>query len=121
MRRSIEVNSNLEEVSKQIKKFTKNNEEKQDVVVFRLANNLMNNLVLNSPVDTGNLRSNWDRIRIQKAHWRIYNNTDYIVEVNYSHHSPHRLFIEKQIDKFKNSLPLLLNQLSKELKLGDEK
>lgn len=90
-------NLSLEQFNKKLKELNNISPEKADKVTFIASNNLYNELVLNSPVDTGNLRSNWRNNKISNAKFQISNNTEYILDVEYDTNSPNRGFVENTI------------------------
>lgn len=89
------IRSNLDEVNKHIAKIYTKFPEAANYIAMRVANDLHNRLVLNSPVQTGNLRGNWGwdsyaeghspqpPKQIKPALYRIQNPTEYIIDVEY--------------------------------------
>jgi HK97 gp10 family phage protein len=79
-----------------------------------VANSLKNELVANSPVDTGNLRGNWQQPkRVGNIVYRISNNTSYIVYLEYgtSKSQRHAGFCRNTIAKFKAKASEMLSDM----------
>lgn len=54
-----------------------------DALAEKVAKLYESQLMLNSPVDTGNLRSNWKTEAYKQRVWDVYNNTEYILHLEY--------------------------------------
>ncbi|MDK2790600.1 MAG: Bacteriophage HK97-gp10, putative tail-component [Methanothermococcus sp.] len=91
------ITHNLEEVNKKFEQIYKKSPELADDLVFKYTTQLVSALKIASPVDTGNLRSNWRERPLSQALREISNNTEYIIHTEYSTRSPHRGWIERTL------------------------
>lgn len=83
MKKDGEIKSNLDELNRYLQKLSKLDTECAAYVVERLVYSILADLKLNSPVKLGNLRDSWDAEKLSQSKWRIFNNADYAIYVEY--------------------------------------
>jgi hypothetical protein len=82
--RDTHIRSNVDELNKYLLSLLKLDPECAKFVIRDLAQAILADLKLNSPVVTGNLRGNWNLTEIANAMaYHIFNNTEYIFYVEY--------------------------------------
>lgn len=91
------IKHNLDDINKKFEQIYKKSPELADDLVFKYTTQLVSALKIASPVDTGNLRSNWRQRPLSQALREISNNTEYIIHTEYGARSPHRGWIEKTL------------------------
>jgi hypothetical protein len=91
------ITHNLDAVNKKFEQIYRKSPELADDLVFKYTTQLVSALKIASPVDTGNLRSNWRQRPLSQALREISNNTEYIIHTEYGVRSPHRGWIEKTL------------------------
>ena len=98
------INHNLNQFNQKLSKIANKSPEIADVVVLEATTEIVNNLKDRSPVDTGNLRSNWRQEKLQTALRQIFNDTEYILDTEFATKSPHRGWIEKTLQQVTDGL-----------------
>jgi len=90
MRQDGEIRHNLDELNMFFRRLEKYPQECAAFIIERIAREILNDLVLASPVGQsapgylgGNLRSNWNLAQAGPLLWEISNNTEYILWVEY--------------------------------------
>jgi len=82
--RDTHIRSNVDELNKYLLSLLKLDPECAKFVIRDLAQAILADLKLNSPVVTGNLRGNWNLEEISNGMaYHIFNNTEYIFYVEY--------------------------------------
>lgn len=78
------IRSNIDSLNRYLQKLADIKKECLIFVIRNLVFTIWGDLKLNSPVITGNLRGHWGiPIQLHETAWRIYNDADYILEVEY--------------------------------------
>jgi len=77
--------------------------KKGEAAIAKVANGLTNEVIANSPVDTGNLRSHWRTQKTGKLRWTISNNTRYIRHLEFGTYKSqkHVAFVRNSIKRYK--------------------
>jgi hypothetical protein len=108
------MKSNIDDINKNLEKLVKKVPEKADAIVAKYSVVLHGYLVARSPVDTGNLQANWQNQKIDTAKRIVSNNTEYIIDTEYSTKSPHKGWIDKTVaDAEKEINRLILEDIKK--------
>jgi len=93
------IESNIKQVNSELEKLYKKSVSETSKLVREITTGLVNALKRASPVDTGNLRDNWNERTISEVLKEISNNTEYIFDTEYGRKSPHRGWIEKTLNR----------------------
>lgn len=104
------ITSNLNAVNKRLEKVYKQSPKIADKLVAEIAIKVMAELKDITPIDTGNLVSNWVQQKVRQALREISNNTEYAPYIFYSARSPHVGKIENLFDAIKPQLMDLIKK-----------
>jgi len=77
--------SGFDEWDEKLASIQKKGGVKRNQFVAQEAEILMGHAKDNTPTDTGNLKNNWHRTRVNGGRCEVYNNTDYAAHVEYGH------------------------------------
>lgn len=104
------ISHNLDAVNKRLEKVYKQSPQIADKLVAEIAIRVMAELKDITPINTGNLVSNWVQQKVRQALREISNNTEYAPYIFYSTKSPHVGKIETLFDMIR---PQLVNDIKK--------
>jgi len=117
MAKNSRLDTNIKQVNKYLNGLNKLNDKQLDELVWSATNTELNRLVEihnTKPIlDTGNMKDNWSISKKKKAHYILYNNTEYAIDVNYSFGSPHYMFVDTDINIYQKILPIILDRRMK--------